>query len=89
MKKPSWLVLLLIGVASAAAPATAPAQDLRTLTIDDMFAIQRVGPVTRIRARSAICTNGDQRPRNPLIVSSLRPSPSTHPKDLQRSVSGV
>ena len=45
MKKPSWLVLLLIGVASGAAPAPAPApaQDLRTLTIDDMFAIQRVG----------------------------------------------
>ena len=39
MKKPSWLVLLLIGVASGAASA----QDLRTLTIDDMFAIQRVG----------------------------------------------
>ncbi len=43
MKKPSWLVLLLIGVASGAAPAPAPAQDLRSLTIDDMFAIQRVG----------------------------------------------
>ncbi len=39
MKKPSWLVLLLIGVASGAASA----QDLRTLTIDDMFAIQLVG----------------------------------------------
>ena len=43
MKKPSWLVLLLIGIASGAAPVPAPAQDLRTLTIDDMFAIQRVG----------------------------------------------
>lgn len=43
MKKPSWLVLLLIGVASGAAPVAVPAQDLRTLTIDDMFAIQRVG----------------------------------------------
>ena len=41
MKKPSWSVLLLIGVASAPTPALA--QDLRTLTIDDMFAIQRVG----------------------------------------------
>ncbi|MCH7935320.1 MAG: hypothetical protein IIC36_15115 [Gemmatimonadetes bacterium] len=41
MKKPSWSVLLLIGVASA--PTPTPAQDLRTLTIDDMFAIQRVG----------------------------------------------
>ena len=41
MKKPSWSVLLLIVVASA--PTPTPAQDLRTLTIDDMFAIQRVG----------------------------------------------
>jgi len=39
MKRPSWSVLLLI----APAPAPATAQDLRTLTIDDMFAVQRVG----------------------------------------------
>ena len=47
MKKPSWSVLLLIGVASTPTPTPTPtpalAQDLRTLTIDDMFAIQRVG----------------------------------------------
>ena len=43
MKKPSWSVLLLIGVASAPTPTPTLAQDLRTLTIDDMFAIQRVG----------------------------------------------